>query len=73
MIKINSAMMQNEIVELLIGYEENELEFSFFKKDGDNLYFETNASDLEEAAAIAKSLIGKQTWGSLLLFEASPA
>ena len=48
MIKISSALKQDEIVELLNAYDENDLEFSFVKKEGIALYFETNASDLEE-------------------------
>ena len=73
MIKISSALKQDEIVELLNAYDENDLEFSFVKKEGIALYFEINASDLEEAAKTAKALIKGQPWGSILYFQAIPA
>lgn len=73
MIKVSSALKQDEIVELLNAYEETELEFSFVRKEGIALYFETNASDLEEAAKTAKALIKAQPWGSILYFQSIPA
>ncbi len=73
MIKVSSALKQNEIVELLNAYDENGLEFSFIRKEGIALYFETNASDLEAAAATVKQLIKSQPWGPVLYFQSVPA
>lgn len=73
MIKISSALQQDEIVELLTAYDKDDLEFSFFKKDGIALYFETNASDLEAAAKTAKELIKAEPWGNILYFQSIPA
>lgn len=73
MIKVSSALKQDDIVELLDSYEENDLEFSYFRKEGIALYFETNAVDLEAAAQRAKELIKEQPWGSVLFFQVIPA
>lgn len=73
MIKISSALKQDEIVELLNAYDSDDLEFNFVKKEGIALYFETNASDLEEAASTAKALIKGEPWGSILYFQSIPA
>lgn len=73
MIKVSSALKQDEIVELLNAYDEDGLEFSFVRKEGIALYFETNAADLEEAASKVKALIKSQPWGPVLYFQSVPA
>lgn len=73
MIKISSALQQDEIIELLEAYDEDGLDFKFSKKQGIALFFETNADDLEAAAKTAKSLIKAQPWGSILYFQSIPA
>ena len=73
MIKISSAVRQDEIIELLNSYEEDDISFSFSKKEGIALFFETNAEDLEVAARLAKDHIKAQPWGSILYFQAIPA
>ncbi|GGB43248.1 hypothetical protein F3157_08980 [Virgibacillus dakarensis] len=73
MIEISSAVQQDKIIELLNNYSEEGTQFSFKDKKGINLYFETNANDLEKAAKLAKSAIKNQPWGSVLYFRSSPA
>jgi hypothetical protein len=73
MIEISSAVHQDKIIELLNGYNEQGIQFSFKEKKGINLYFETNAEDLEKASNLTKSAIKKQPWGSVLYFRSSPA
>lgn len=65
MIIVNSPLMHDEIIETL----ENNAEpsFTFEKKEGIKLYFETNMENQEEAAAIAKQLIKKATQ-NLIIF-----
>lgn len=73
MIKISSALKQDEIIELLNSYNEKDFEFKFVKKEGIALFFETNASNVETAAKTAKNHIKNQEWGSLLSFQSIPA
>jgi len=73
MIKVNSAMQQEKIIDLLNDFDEEGITFTYSKKQGISLFFETNAEDLEKAAKLAKSTITGQTWGSVLYFQVVPA
>ncbi|GEK89673.1 hypothetical protein SAMN04488100_12132 [Alkalibacterium putridalgicola] len=73
MIKVNSALQQDKIIELLNDFEEDGITFTYSKKQGISLVFETNAEDLEKAAKLAKSTIKGQSWGSVLYFQVVPA
>ena len=68
MIKINSAMKQDEIIDLLNSHD-NEVSFTFIKKEGIGLIFETNTDDLEMAAKLAKRLIREKKWSNILYIE----
>jgi len=61
------------IIELLNNYNEEGIQFSFKEKKGINLYFETTANDLEQAAKLAKNAIKSQPWGSVLYLRSAPA
>lgn len=50
MISIASAMQQDAIKELLEGYNEDGISFTFKEKQGIKLIFTTTASDSEAAA-----------------------
>lgn len=69
MIKVNSALQQDKIIELLNNLTEENTHFVYHKKEGISLLFETDADDLEKAAKIAKSAIKSQSWGSVLYFQ----
>ncbi len=71
MISIASAMQQEAIQELLEGYNEEGISFTFKEKQGIKLFFETTAADTEEAAKKAKELIKAQPWGTVLYFQAT--
>lgn len=73
MIEINSALSQDNIIELLNNFNEEGLTFSFKEKKGIKLIFETNAKDLEAACKLVKSTIKAQPWGSVLYFNVVPA
>lgn len=70
MISIASAMQQDAIKELLEGYNEDGMSFTFKEKQGIKLIFTTTASDSEAAVKKAKELIKAQPWGSVLYFQA---
>lgn len=71
MISIASAMQQDAIKELLEGYNEEGISFTFKEKQGIKLLFETTAEDTEAAAKKAKELIKVQPWGTVLYFQAT--
>ncbi|WP_430609544.1 hypothetical protein [Enterococcus sp. DIV0876] len=71
MISIASAMQQDAIKELLEGYNEDGLSYSFKEKQGIKLIFTTTGEDTEAAAKKAKELIKAQPWGSVLYFQAA--
>ena len=71
MISIASAMQQVAIKELLEGYNEEGISFTFKEKQGIKLLFETTAEDTEAAAKKAKELIKAQPWGTVLYFQAT--
>ena len=70
MISIASAMQQDAIKELLEGYNEEGISFTFKEKQGIKLLFETTAEDTDAAAKKAKELIKAQPWGTVLYFQA---
>ena len=55
MIIVNSPLMQNEIIHILESLRTPE--FTFVKKRGIRLYFETNVIDPHHAAKLAKQAI----------------
>ena len=67
MIEITLPMQQDKAIALLEAYKEDDTTFTFIK-----LYFETNESDLDKAAKIAKAAIKAESWGSVLYFQAVP-
>lgn len=67
MIIVNSPLMQKQIQQILEEMEEPN--YTFVKKDGIKLYFETNMEDKEEAATIAKKAIKSSDFGSALMFK----
>ena len=71
MISIASAMQQDAIKELLEGYNEEGISFTFKEKQGIKLLFEPTAEDTEAAAKKAKELIKAQPWGTVLYFQAT--
>ncbi|KAF1297168.1 hypothetical protein BAU15_06360 [Enterococcus sp. JM4C] len=71
MISIASAMQQEPIKELLEGYNEDGISFTFKEKQGIKLIFETTADDKDAAAKKAKELIKAEPWGSVLFFQAA--
>ena len=71
MITIASAMQQDEIKELLEGYNEEGMTFTFKEKQVIKLFFETSAEDPEDAAKKAKELIKAQHWGTVLYFQST--
>lgn len=64
MIKIALPMKQDFVIELL----EDTKQFTFVKKEGINLFFNSTITDLEEAIKLAKSTIKATPTGSVLYF-----
>lgn len=73
MIKLSSALKQEDIKEAMHAYDKDGVEFKFVKKEGIALFFETNATDLEQTAAEVKKYIKAQPWGPILFFQVIPA
>jgi len=71
MVVINSALKQDEIKDVLTSYNEDGVTFTFNKKAGIKLYFETSMEDKTAAAALAKKLIKATSWGGVIFFSAS--
>ncbi len=71
MIIVNSALMQNEIIEILENIKEPK--YKFIKKNGIRLYFETSIEDLDEASKIAKASIKEKPEAAALFFSVVPA
>lgn len=69
MIKISSPLRQQEIIELLNAYTDDDVSFVFKEKKGIALLFETSATDHGKAAKLAKAHIKNQPWGSVLSFQ----
>lgn len=72
MLEISVALQQEQIIELLNQYKKDGITFTFIKKKGIHLYFETNTEELEKAAKVAKEAIKSQKWGSVLYFRVTP-
>lgn len=64
MIKIAIPMKQDFVIELL----EETKQYTFVKKEGINLFFDTTIENLEEAIKTAKSTIKATPTGSVLYF-----
>lgn len=64
MIKIALPMKQDFIIEVL----EETKQFTFVKKEGINLFFNTVIADEEDAIKLAKSTIKATPTGSVLYF-----
>ncbi len=65
MIIVNSPIMQKQIQKIVEGLESPK--FTFLKKDGIRLYFETDYEDKEEACKIVKAAIKNDPMGGALL------
>lgn len=72
MIAVSSAMQQDKIKELLEGYNEDGISFTFKEKQGIKLIFETTAEDKEAAAKLAKDMIKATPWGKILYLQSIP-
>lgn len=70
MIFLNAPIQQDKIIDLLNNYNEDGVSFQLKSQNGMKLVFETNMEDLDAAAALAKSTIKKQPWGTVLYFQA---
>ncbi|KRN28162.1 hypothetical protein IV38_GL001614 [Lactobacillus selangorensis] len=73
MIVLDAPIQQDKIIDLLNGYNKDDVTFKFEKKQGIKLFFSTNQSDLDAAAEIAKKAIKAESWGSVLYFRAQAA
>lgn len=69
MLYVNTALMQDKIIDLLTNFDDADLTFKYVDKQGIKLRFETNATDLEAAAKKVKAAIKAQSWGSVLYFQ----
>lgn len=66
MIIVNSPIMQDKIIKIVEALEEPK--FTFIKKDGIKIYFETEFEDKDKAAALIKAAIKKDPMGSAIMF-----
>lgn len=66
MIIVNSPIMQDKIIKILEGMDSPS--YTFIKKDGIRIYFETSLEDKEEACKLAKKEIKKDPMGSAIMF-----
>ncbi len=66
MIIVNSALMQDKIIKIVESIEDPK--FTFVKKQGLKIYFETDMEDREEAAKIAKAKIKADSVTGSILF-----
>jgi len=67
MIAINTPLQQDNIIELL---ENQDGQFTFVRKEGIKLLFETTIEDKVVAARLAREMIKKAPWGTGLYFHA---
>jgi hypothetical protein len=67
MIVINAPLESDKIIELL-GNQNGQ--FTFVEKKGMKLFFETTVEDKVAAARLARETIKKESWGSVLYFQA---
>lgn len=66
-ISVNTALQQNEIIELLDGQERAGIQFTFLEKQGMKLIFEVNCDDGDAAIKVAKSTIKATPFGAAIL------
>lgn len=71
MILLNAPIQQDKIIDTLTHYSEDGVSYTFVKKAGMKLYFETTADNEEEAAQLAKKIIKSTDYGSVLYFQAT--
>ena len=67
MISINTPLQNDNIIKLL---ENQDGQFTFVEKKGIKLLFETTIADKDAAAKLAREIIKKEPWGSVLYFQA---
>ncbi len=67
MIIVNSPIMQDKIIKILEAVESPK--FTFVKKDGIKIYFETELEDRDEACKIATKEIKKDPIASAIMFK----
>lgn len=65
---VNSALMANEIIDVLDGYKENEVEIKFLEKKGVKLFFEINGIEENNAINLVKKIIKSNDWSKSLYF-----
>lgn len=66
MIIVNSPIMQDKIIKILETLKDPT--YTFVKKDGIKIYFETSLDDKAEACKIAKKEIKKDPMGGAIMF-----
>ncbi|MBM6615944.1 hypothetical protein JTF06_13715 [Desemzia sp. RIT804] len=66
MICVNSPFMQKEIIAVLESLENPA--YTYIKKQGIQLYFETTSSNEDEAAAYAKKVLKEQSFAKGIAF-----
>lgn len=66
MIIVNSPIMQDKIIEIVESI--NSPRFTFVKKDGIKIYFDTEYNNLDEACTIVKNEIKKDSMASAIMF-----
>jgi len=67
MIAINTPLQNDNIIKLL---ENQDGQFTFVRKKGIKLLFETTIEDKDAAARLARETIKKEPWGVGLYFQA---
>lgn len=65
---VNSSLMANEIIDVLDGYKENEVEIKFLEKKGVKLFFEINGIEENNAINLVKKIIKSNDWSKSLYF-----
>lgn len=66
-ISVNTALKQEDIIQLLDGQTLQEITFTFLEKKGMNLIFEVNTEDGDNAIKVAKATIKAAPFGSAIL------
>lgn len=69
MIVLSAPIQQDQIIDLLTNYHENDISFQFIKKEGIKLYFESNIEANEQTPRLVKDIIKSTPWGSVLFFQ----
>lgn len=71
MIIVNSPLMQDKITQIVLNI--SDIHFEFVKKEGIQLFFKCDSSDLENAVAIIKKSIKNDPVGKTLLISVKEA